>query len=134
MASCDFITRLTGDNPKRRDALEELITLEADDPDPSKALADAEKHAIRTLHIDVLDADIHRHLGESLRSLKHYDLAIAELESPFEYKQKDADLQNSLAEDFSLADRTADANKLIEDVLKLKPEHDATQTRIEKLK
>ena len=136
--------KLTGDKAKRREALEKLVTLEADDPAPRKALSemalaegnfdDALKYAKLTLHIDVLDADIHRLLGESLRGLKHYDRAIAELETALELKPKDADLQVSLAETFLLADRKTDAKKLVDEVLKQKPEHEAAKKLNEQLK
>ncbi len=136
--------KLTGDKAKRREALKKLVTLEADEPAPRKALSemalaegnfdDALKYAKLTLHIDVLDADVHRLLGESLRGLKHYDRAIAELETALELQPKDADLQVSLAETFLSADRKPDAKKLVDEVLKQKPDHQAAKKLNEQLK
>lgn len=136
--------KLTDDKAKRREALEKLIYLEADDPAPRKALSemalvdgnftDALKYAKLTLHIDVLDADVHRLLGESLRGLKQYDRAIAELESALELKPKDADLQVSLAETFFSADRKPDAKRLIDEVLKQQPDHEGAKKLTERLK
>ncbi len=136
--------KLTGDKARRREALEKLVYLEADDPAPRKALSEmalAEgdfdesfKYAKLTLHIDVLDADVHRLLGESLRGLKQYPRAIAEFETALELKPKDSDLQIHLAEMFLLADRKDDASKLVDEVLKQKPDHEAAQKLAEKLK
>ena len=136
--------KLTGDKARRREALEKLILIEADDPAPRKARAeialaennfeDAYKYAKLTLHIDVLDADIHRLLGESLRGLKQYPRAIAEFETALELKPKDPDLQIHLAETFLLSDRKDDAQKLVNDVLKQKPDHEAAKKLAEKLK
>ena len=97
-------------------------------------LNDARKYAKLTVDIDVLDADVHRLLGESLRGLKQYDRAIAELETALELKPKDADVQISLAETFLSADRKADAKKLVDEVLKQKPGHEAAKKLSEKLK
>ena len=136
--------KLTGDKAKRREALEKLVYLEADDPAPRKSLSEmalAEgnfdesfKYAKLTLHIDVLDADVHRLLGESLRGLKQYPRAIAEFETALELKPKDPDLQIHLAETFLLSDRKDDAKKLVDEVLKQKPEHEAAKKLREKLK
>ena len=72
--------KLTGATETRRTALEKLVLIEGDDPAPRKALAElalsegnfeaAYKFAKLTLHIDVLDADVHRILGDALSGLK----------------------------------------------------------------
>lgn len=136
--------KLTGNKARRREALEKLVYLEADDPAPRKALSEmalAEvnfdesfKYAKLTLHIDVLDADIHRLLGESLRGLKQYPRAIAEFETALELKPKDPDLQIHLAETFLLSDRKDDAQKLVDEVLKQKPDHEGAKKLNENLK
>ena len=136
--------KLTGDNPKRREALEKLVLIEADDPAPRKALAemaladgnfaDAYKYAKLTLHIDVLDADVHCLLGESLRGLNRLPQSIIELETALELKPKDSDLQLNLAETLLSSDRKDDARKLVDEVLKQKPDHEAAQKLSEKLK
>ncbi|MCX7407775.1 MAG: tetratricopeptide repeat protein [Planctomycetales bacterium] len=136
--------KLTGNKARRREALEKLVYLEADDPAPRKALSEmalAEvnfdesfKYAKLTLHIDVLDADIHRLLGESLRGLKQYPRAIAEFETALELKPKDPDLQIHLAETFLLSDRKDDAQNLVKEVLKQKPDHEGAKKLNENLK
>ncbi len=136
--------KLTGDKARRREALEKLFYLEADDPAPRKALSEMAladgnfdesfKYAKLTLHIDVLDADVHRLLGESLRGLKQYPRAIAEFETALELKPKDPDLQIHLAETFLLSDRKADAQKLVDEVLKQKTDHEAAKKLNEKMK
>ncbi len=136
--------KLTGDKARRREALEKLVYLEADDPTPRKALSEmalaennfdeAFKYAKLTLHIDVLDADVHRLLGESLRGLKRLPQSIAELETALELKPKDLDLKTSLAESFFQSDRRDEAQNLVEEVLKLKPDHEAAMRLSEQLK
>ncbi|MEK6261803.1 MAG: tetratricopeptide repeat protein [Planctomycetota bacterium] len=136
--------KLTGDKTRRREALEKLVYLEADDPAPRKALSEMAladgnfdesfKYAKLTLHIDVLDADVHRLLGESLRGLKQYPRAIAEFETALELKPKDPDLQIHLAETFLSSDRKADAQKLVDEVLKQKPDHEAAKKLMETFK
>ena len=91
---------------------------------------DARKYAKLTVDIDVLDADVHRLLGESLRGLKQYDRAIAELETALELKPKDADFQVSLAATFSLAARKPDAKKSVDEVLKREPVHEGAKKRV----
>jgi cellulose synthase operon protein C len=127
--------KLTGDKAKRKQALETLVMIEADDPAPRKALSEmaladenfdeALKYAKMTLHIDVLDADVHRLLGASLRGLKQFPRAITEYETALELKPIDVDLQMSLAETFLLAGRKADAKKLVDEILKRSPKHAA---------
>ena len=119
--------KLSGDNDRRREALKTLTMIEQDDPSPRKSLAemaladhnfdDALKYAKMALHIDVLDADIHRYLGEAFLGVKQFPRAIAEFETALELKPKDVSLQLGLAEAFLLSDRKAEANKLIDDVL-----------------
>jgi len=119
--------KISGDIEKRRDALVTLTRIEADDPAPRKALAEialaedkfeeAYKYAQMSLHIDVLDADIHRLLAASLVGLKRYPRAITEFETALELKPGDASLQVGLAESLLAADRKADAKALLEKVL-----------------
>lgn len=119
--------KISGDTEKRREALITLTRIEADDPAPRKALAemaladdnfeDAYKYAQMSLHIDVLDAEIHRLLGAALTGLKRYPLAIIEYETALELKPGDAGLQVELAKTLVEADRKADAKKLLEKVL-----------------
>lgn len=126
--------KLTGDANKRRDALITLTRIEADDPAPRKALAemaladnnfeDAYKYGRMTLHIDVLDAEVHRILGVSLRGLKQLPRAITEFETALELKPGDVDLQLDLAETLIAAERKPDAKKLIDKVLTKNVNHE----------
>ncbi len=136
--------KLTGDKARRRESLEKLVYLEADDPAPRKALSEMAladgnfdesfKYAKLTLHIDVLDADVHRLLGESLRGLNRLPQSITEFETALELKPKDPDLQLNLAETFLLSDRKDDAQKLVDEVLKQKPDHELAKKLNEQLK
>ena len=120
--------KLTGATETRRTALETLVLIEGDDPAPRKALAEmalsegnfeaAFKFAKLTLHIDVLDADVHRILGDALSGLKEFDRSIAEYETGLELKPKDVNLQLGLAETYLLVDKRDKAEKLVEEVLK----------------
>lgn len=126
--------KLTGDANKRRDALITLTRIEADDPAPRKALAemaladnnfeDAYKYGRMTLHIDVLDAEVHRILGVSLRGLKQLPRAITEFDTALELKPGDVDLQLELAETLIAADRKPDAKKLVDKVLSKNATHE----------
>ena len=136
--------KLSGDTAKRREALKTLTVIEADDPAPRKALAEmaladnnfdeALKYARMTLHIDVLDADVHRLLGASLRGLKQYPRAILEYETALELKPADVDLQLGLAETLLAADRKPDARKLIDKVLARDAGNEAAKKLADKAK
>jgi tetratricopeptide (TPR) repeat protein len=117
----------SGETQKRREALITLTRIEADDPAPRKALAemaladgdydDAYKYGRMTIHIDVLDAEVHRILGASLLGLKQYPRAITEFETGLELKPGDVELQLGLAETLIATERKSDARKLIDKVL-----------------
>lgn len=125
--------KLTGENDKRREALKMLTIIEADDPAPRKSLAEmaladrnfdeALKYARMTLHIDVLDADVHRYLAEAFAGLKQYPRAITEYETALELQPRQPDLQLGLAEIYVAVDRKADARKLITEVLGKDPKN-----------
>jgi Flp pilus assembly protein TadD len=119
--------KLSGETQKRKEALVTLTRIEGDDPAPRKALAemaladgnfeDAYKYGRMTIHIDVLDAEVHRMLGAALVGLKRYPQAVLELETALELKPGDPDLQLTLAEAYLAADRKPDAKKLVDKVL-----------------
>ncbi len=121
-----------------------LTRIEADDPAPRKALAemaladdnfeDAYKYAQMSLHIDVLDADIHRLLGASLTGLKRYPLAITEYETALELKPGDAGLQVELARALVEAGRKADAKTLLEKVLGKEADNKPAKELLESIK
>lgn len=120
--------KLTGDVERRRRALITLVSLEADDPAPRKTLAElflteknyaeAFKYAKLALHIDVLDAEIHRQLADASRELNDTKRAIDEYETALELKPKDVASQLGLAETYLAVDRKDDAKKLVDEVLK----------------
>ena len=124
-------SKLNGAIEARRAALETLVQIEADDPAPRKALAElslsegkfdeAYKFAKLTLHIDVLDADIHRILAEACIGKQEFDRAISEFEVALELKPKDIASQLGLAEAYIATDRKKDAKKLVDDVLQREP-------------
>lgn len=136
--------KISGDVPRRRDALVTLTRIEADDPAPRKALAemalaednfaDAYKYARMTLHIDVLDADVHRLLGASLSGLKRYPQSIAEFETALELKPGDIDLQLGLAEVQIAADHKTDAQALVAKILAKNPDNPKAKQLAESLK
>ena len=136
--------KLTGDVPKRRDALETLVQIESDDPEPRKALAeisladkrfnDAYRFAKLAIHIDVLDADIHRMLGESLRGLEDYQRSIDEYEIALELKPKTVDYQLGLAESYIAAGRGDAATKLLDEVSKSDPKNERANELMQTIK
>ena len=86
------------------------------------------------LQIDVLDADVHRLLGESLRGLGQYPRAIAEFETALELKPKDSNLQKSLVETILLSGRQDDAQTLTDQIFKQQLDHEAEKTLSKKRK
>ncbi len=136
--------KLNGETEKRRTALEKLVQLEADDPAPRKALAElalsegnfesALKFAKLALHIDVLDAEIHRELAEACYGLKDNKRAIDEFEIALDLKPKDIDIQLGLAETYWAAERQQDARKILEEVLKKDSENERAASLRERMK
>ena len=129
--------KVTGETEKRREALLTLVRIESDDPAPRKALAELElaesrfdeayKYARMTLHIDVLDAEVHRLLGASLAGRKEFARAIEEFETGLELKPGDLDLQLGLAESLIASDRKDEARKLVGNVLEKAPDNETAK-------
>jgi tetratricopeptide (TPR) repeat protein len=136
--------RITGDIEKRRAALETLVQIEGDDPAPRKALAEialsernyeaAIKYSKLTLHIDVLDADIHRIYGEACRETHDFKRAVMEFETAIELKPKDVDSQLGLAETYLAMDRKDEASKLVDAVLAKEAENERAKSLNNRLK
>ena len=126
--------KMTGATETRRAALEKLVQIEADDPAPRKALAElalsegnfdvAYHYGKRTLHIDVLDAEVHRMLGDALAGRKEFDRAIAEYEIAIELKPKDLEAQLGLAESCLMADQQEKGGRLVKEILKQAPDNE----------
>ena len=120
------------------------MLIEGDDPAPRKALAEldlsegtfeaAYKFAKLTLHIDVLDADVHRILGDALSGLKDFNRSIAEYETGLELKPKDTNIQLGLAETYLLVEKRDKAEKLVEEVLKKDDRNERALRLLERLK
>ena len=135
---------LTGATETRRAALETLVQIESDDPAPRKGLAelalkeenfaDAYKYGKLALHIDVLDATVHRILGDALKGQKHYDRAIAEYETALELKPKDLDFQLALAETYIEGGHPEQATRLVEEILKKDKQETRALQLLERLK
>ena len=136
--------KLTGATETRRAALETLVQIESDDPAPRKGLAelalkeenfaDAYKYGKLALHIDVLDATVHRILGDALKGQKHYDRAIAEYETALELKPKDLDFQLALAETYIEGGHPEQATRLVEEILKKDKQETRALQLLERLK
>ena len=133
--------KLTGATETRRAALETLVLIESDDPAPRKALAElalsegnfenAYKYARLALHIDVLDADVHRILGDALKGRKELGRSIEEYETALELKPKEVALQLALAETYLDSDQPEKATKLVDDILKKDKDNEgATQLKL----
>ncbi|HEY0982943.1 tetratricopeptide repeat protein [Schlesneria sp.] len=132
--------KLTGNTETRRAALETLVRIESDDPAPRKALAElaleegkfetAYKFGKLALHIDVLDAEVHRILGEALLDTKEFGQAIREFETALELKPKSTDAQLGLAQAYLASGQKEKADVLIEEVLK----GDSNNARAQKLR
>ena len=136
--------KMAGDTEKRREALKTLTRIEADDPAPRKGLAemaladdnfdDAYKYARMTLHIDVLDADVHRLLGAALAGKKEHLRAITEYETALELKPEDPLLQLELADVLIAANRKPDARKLVDKILEKDAGNSAAKRLLKQLK
>jgi cellulose synthase operon protein C len=136
--------KLNGATETRRTALEKLVLIEGDDPAPRKALAElalsegnfesAFKFAKLTLQIDVLDAEVHRILGDALSGLKDFDRSISEYETSLELKPKDINTMLGLAETYLLVEKRDKAKKLVAEVLAKEPEQPRGLRLSERLK
>ncbi|MBM4076599.1 MAG: tetratricopeptide repeat protein, partial [Planctomycetes bacterium] len=76
------------------------------------------------IHIDVLDADIHRILGEGYKGLKDYSRSRLEFETALELKPKDVDIEAGLADVLIFDNKRDQALLIIESILKRDPDHD----------
>jgi tetratricopeptide (TPR) repeat protein len=116
-----------GDEKRLTDALTHLCELTPDDAAPRKRLAelalkqqrfaDAIRLATSALYVDVLDAELHRDLGEAYLGAKDVKKALPEFEAGVELKPKDDDLELSLAKALVAAGRAPDARKHLTAIL-----------------
>ncbi|WP_162130512.1 tetratricopeptide repeat protein [Schlesneria paludicola] len=136
--------KMTGEHDRRRAALETLVQIESDDPAPRKALAEmsladkqydqAYRFAKLAIHIDVLDADIHRMLAEAFRGLEDYKRSIEEYEIALELKPKAVEFQLGLVETYIAAGRTDEAKKLVDEIFKSNPNNERVHELKEAIK
>ena len=134
----------TGESDKLADVLQVLADMDADNLVARKKVAeirlaqknfaDAARYAKLALHIDVLDVDTHRMLGQALAALKQHSRAIREFQVVLELKADDVDTRFLLAQVFVAAGRKADAKSQLQQVLKQQSEHSEAKKLLESLK
>ncbi len=110
------LSRFESDNVAVRKKLAQMSLDEGD-------AAAAEKFAMQALHIDVLDAEIHRILGEALNEQKNWDKAIREFEVALELKPADATLEIGLAKSLLGHRQSAAARDVLQKLLQREPAH-----------
>jgi tetratricopeptide (TPR) repeat protein len=108
------LSRRDPDNAGVRKKLAELALAKDD-------YAAAVKYGRMAIHIDVLDAGIHRILGESYRGLKNYQRSIKEFDVAIRLKPADDALEIGLAKTHLAAGHKKDARSLLKVVLKRNP-------------
>jgi predicted Zn-dependent protease len=133
-----------GDEKRVAEALTQLCELAPDDAAPRKRLAelalkqqrfgDAIRLAKSALYVDVLDAEIHRDLGEAYLGAKQIKQALAELEAAADLKPNDADVELSLAKALSTAGRAPEARKRLQGILDRDGKNTAARAAIDGLK
>jgi len=146
----DFIRGLAaaegqlGDEKRLVEALTRLCDLAPDDAAPRKRLAElALKHqrfqdAIgltkSALYVDVLDAEIHRDLGEAYLGAKEIKKALPEFEAAVELKPKDDDLELAFAKALAAAGRAPEARKRLTAILDRDGKNTAARAALDGLK
>jgi tetratricopeptide (TPR) repeat protein len=133
-----------GDEKRLVEALTRLCDLAPDDAAPRKRLAEqALKHerfqdAIRlaksALYVDVLDAEIHRDLGEAYLGAKEVKKALPEFEAAVELKPKDDDLELAFAKALAAAGRAPEARKHLTAILDRDGKNAAARAALDGLK
>jgi tetratricopeptide (TPR) repeat protein len=123
--------------------LQEVSQRDPDDAGVRKKLADlalakadyaaAVKYGRMAIHIDVLDADIHRILGESYRGLKNYPRSIKEFDVAIRLKPADDALEVGLAKTHLAAGNKQEARLHLKSVLQRNPDHVDAKTLLESL-
>ncbi len=146
----DFIRGLAaaegqlGDEKRLVEALTRLCDLAPDDAAPRKRLAelalkqqrfqDAIRLAKSALYVDVLDAEIHRDLGEAYLGAKEVKKALPEFEAAVELKPKDDDLELAFAKALAAAGRAPEARKHLTAILDRDGKNSAARAALDSLK
>jgi tetratricopeptide (TPR) repeat protein len=133
-----------GDEKRLAEALTRLCDLAPDDAAPRKRLAelaikqqkfqDAIRLAKSALYVEVLDAELHRDLGEAYLGAKELNRAVPEFEAAAELKPKDDEIELALAKALSAAGRAADARKHLTAILDRDGKNAAARTLLDSIK
>lgn len=128
----------TGDEEELKVALKELVVREIDNAGYPKKLAQlalkdgdyesAETYGLKTLYIDVMDAETHQLLGQAYEGLKSYDKAIQEYQVTLQLAPTTVEAELGLARALIQDNRPKEAFPVLEALLKREPDHkDAKQ-------
>lgn len=133
-----------GDNEKLAGTLRQLAEEEYDNALISKKLAqlaiesqqfdEAIRWATRTIHIDVMDAETHALLAQTLRFRQRYDRAIEHFETALQIDSRHPEWSVMLAETCIDAEQPEKAKVLLEQLLKKQPDNAAAQRLLQQLK
>ena len=125
----------SGANDKLEGVLKQLVDLDYESAGPRKKLAtlmlerkefaEAVRYGRLALHIDVMDADVHRVLAQAYAELKQPDKAIDEYSAVIELDADDVETPITLAKLLIAANKPAIAREKLEALLKAHP--DATE-------
>lgn len=125
------------------DALEDLAELDPDDPAPRKKLAQfaldlknwqvAKEYAQQALYVDVLDAEVHRILGEAWTGLENSMRAIREFETALQLKPGDDALQLAAARAQLSAGNENECRAHLKGILQRTPDHAAALELLQSL-
>jgi tetratricopeptide (TPR) repeat protein len=132
------------DAPHLARTLEQLCESTPDDVAPRRALAELalrQKHyteAIReaksALYVDVLDAQVHRVLGEAYLGVHEPQKALAELEAAAQLKPKDDEVELALAKALAAAGKKDEAKTHFQAILDRDAKNAEARTQLEALK
>jgi tetratricopeptide (TPR) repeat protein len=132
------------DAPRLKQVLTRLCELFPDDAAPHKGLAelalkqkrytDAVRDAKAALHVDVLDAQIHRELGEAYLGNHESQKALAELEAAADLKPKDDDVELALSKALLAVGRKADAKTHLQAILDRDAKNAEARSELDSLK
>src|SRR5580704_11173290 len=133
-----------GNEKRLVEALTRLCDLAPDDAAPRKRLAelalkqerfqDAIRFAKLALYVDVLDAEIHRDLGDAYVGAKEIKKALPEFEAAVELKPKDDDLELAFAKALVAASRAPEARKHLTAILDRDGKNAAARAALDGLK
>lgn len=123
----------SGNDDKLKSVLIELSRRDADNFSIRKKLAEmslakqefqaARDHARSALHVDVLDADIHRILATAHVELGKHGPAIREFQVGLQLQPDDVPMQFGLAKAFFKSGKKVEARKTVTDLLLQEPDH-----------